>query len=161
MKYLESSIALRIMDCFGIFTKDMPDIRSDFFKVGKQNIWALCTTSDKDGDFFCLYAEKSDKKYLVSSIGTEADKSKLWLCIIAGDPAEENPDMNRIFILKTAAENKWVIRETDTIEAANMLVTFECFRQFFNGWTQYKPTENDMFVIKKFIGSIVEEDVEE
>ena len=158
MKHLESSIALRIMDCFGIFTKNMPDIRSDFFKI--KDVWALCATTNKEDLFVFLYTQKGDKKYLVSSFGAD-NKAKLWLCLVIGDETEENPELNRMFILRIGENDKWLVREAEVIETANLLITFECFRQFFNGWTQYKPTNDELVIMDKFMSSITEEDIEE
>ena len=45
--------------------------------------------------------------------------------------------------------------------AIKLLITFECFRQFFNGWTQYKPTNDELVIMDKFMSSITEEDIEE
>lgn len=156
MKYLESSLALRIMDILGIFSKDMPNIRTDNFKLKKHDIWSVKMPIDGESDIDILYSEDGDKKYMI----TGSDKSNLWFCIIIGDSEENNPELNRIFISQFLKED-FSIREADTIEISNVFATFECLRHFFKGWYKCDPKENEVSIMKKFISSITEEDSEE
>lgn len=156
MKHLESSIALRIMDVLGIFTKDMPNIRNELLKINKNNIWAVKMPIDDEFGINILYSEFDDKKYM--TCGNE--KAKTWFGIIIGCSDESNPEMNKIFMINQLKDDI-SIREADTIEIANIFTTFECFRHFFNGWHKYEEKEDDLKIMKKFISSIKEEEIEE
>ena len=156
MKYLESSLALRIMDILGLFSKDMPNTINDNFKLKKHDMWAVKVPIDGESDINILYSESGDKKYMI----TGSDKSKLWFCIIVGDAQETNPELNRIFISQFLKED-FSVREADTIEIANVFASFECLRHFFKGWYKFEPKENEISIMKKFISSIAEEDLEE
>ena len=61
---------------------------------------------------------------MVSSLGAD-NKAKLWLCLVIGDETEENPELNRMFILRIGENDKWLVREAEVIETANLLITFE------------------------------------
>jgi len=155
-KKLESAIVLRIIDCLGIFSKDMPDIRNHNFATKVNNIWAIKNNIENYNSIVILYSEIGDKKVLLSSMGADKDT---WVCVVCGDAEEESVEMNKVYLLNII-KDKWSIREIDTIELANLFTTFECFRTFFSGWEQYDAKEEELSIIKKFVSSLSEAETE-
>jgi hypothetical protein len=142
----------------GILSKDMPDIRNENFKTKEKNIWALKANIEEDSSVIVLYSETDENKYMIAGLKNDKIPQKMWFCIICGDCEEENPELNRIFIINEN-KSKITIREANIIEMANILITFECFRNFSNGWFNYEPEISDYLIIKKFTNSISEEEI--
>ncbi|MFZ4768691.1 MAG: hypothetical protein ACOYLO_00825 [Ferruginibacter sp.] len=157
MKYLQSSIAIRIIDSLGVITKDLPDIRSDTFKTKHNNIWAVSTILNENINLIILYYE-ADMKYMLC--GLKEKNIDNWKGIVCGDETEEEYELNNIFAVKLI-DKEFSIREISIIEIGNLLVTFECIRNFFNGWNQYVPADSEIKTFKEFIKSISKENIEE
>lgn len=155
MKYLRSSIALRIMDAVGIFSKDMQDIRRELFEI-KRNLWASKIDIDSGEAVIVLYSQVGDKKYMITKRQDEQSKLQLWFCFICIDDTDDNYEMNNIFAANIS-NNDIRFRDISMLEAANILTGFELIRQFTSVWAQYKPTEMDINVMSKFISSLEEE----
>jgi len=161
MKHLQSSIALRIMDSMGVISNDLPPINHELYKTKRaSNVYAAKTGFEEGSSIIALYSEHGDMKYMITRIASDNDnKNKLWFCIACGDTKEENPDLNRIFALNVFDE-KYIFRETSIIEIANILVSFECVRNYCAGWSPYDASVDDIATIKDFIKSLKEEDAE-
>lgn len=157
MQYLTSSITIRIMDILGIASKDMPDIRNENFLVKKEkNIWALKGQLNESYTTLILYAENDGMKYMCANFDPSA-KDIAWVCLICGDLTEEEPDLNKAYVLHINDGN-YFAREANTIELAHMLTAFEMFRNFFSGWSPYQPKDSETEIIKAFMRIIVSEE---
>ena len=145
---LQSSIVLRIIDSLGVFTKSMPDIRNEFFKVKDENAYAaMVNLSDKNA-IITLYCEAGENKYMVTRAFHEKKKT-IWYCLACFDYNDDNPDLNQVYTLNVN-DDKYIFSQTSFIEKANLLVTFECIRNFFSGWEIYSPSNDDLDTLYKF-----------
>jgi hypothetical protein len=149
-KYLQAAIAKRVLDILGIFSKDMPDIRNEFYSISK-NIWAGRIPIEDDNDVIFLYSEKNDNKYMLTKFSSTNIKSN-WFCIISMSD-DEDPDLNKIYsTIEIDKSLKFI--DISNMELANLFKGFELIRQYTPFWAKYEPSKEFLEVLSKFVGSI-------
>lgn len=150
LTHLQAAIAKRILDILGIFSKDMPDIRNEFYYISK-DIWAGRIPIEDDNDVVFLYSEKNENKYMLTKFSSTNIKSN-WLCIVSMSN-DEDPDLNKIYC-SIEIDKSLKFLDISKIELANFFKGFELIRQYTPFWGKYSPSKEYLEVLNKFIGSI-------
>lgn len=151
MSKLESEITIRVMDTFGIFTKDMPTIINDTFKV-KNNVWSARIELDKDQKISVVYSIVNNNHYMV--ISNKANDNFCY-CLIVCDHDNTNEELNKVYIhnrVMTASkqlDDKF--RESLATERSILLNGFEIIRLYNTALFKHSPTYQEFDILSKFV----------
>lgn len=154
MRYLKSSIGIRILDSIGVVSNDMPDIRNNSFllPIDFRNFSIFSgKISIEDGDVIFIYGERDDNKYMMSLLNGKAGVYRLY--IVSMDLVNESPDLNNIFLGITDSDVE-KYRELSFLEAGSFLVSFELIRNHISNWYPYKPTNKETNLFFDFLDKI-------
>ncbi len=153
---LKSSLSLRIMDIFGVYTRDMPDVRTLMYK--NDNIFAGAYNVSAKEKITFIYKEIADNKY--AHLAFYMDKVVYNYIIANCDSKEEDPGLNNVYIhLVSKGEN--IYREAKIIEIASLFKSTELLRQLFSNWDTNNDFAINLKALNEFIKSIKVEEKEE
>lgn len=146
---LRSSLALRIIDIFGIYTRDMPDIRTLMYK--HNNIFSGSYNLSASDKIFFIYKEVADNKF--AHISFSSNDAIYNYIISICDETKQDTGMNNIFI-HTIKDGKNSFRVAKIIELANLFKATELLRQLFSNWDINDNVSNNTKALNDFLASI-------
>jgi len=154
MKYLKAAIAIRTLDSLGLVTREMKDIRNEFFLVkhGDEKIYSGKVNYSEKASLVFLYTEVFDHKYMITFLETNdgKDQGDLTLCIVSCDLEETDPELSKLIL---GTKNK-EFRDVSFLEAAKFLNTFETVRNHMPYWVPNTPQKEQIEYLFSFINAI-------
>ena len=149
---LEASIVYRIMDSFGLFTKELPTIKTEQYRNQKfPNLWSarvnlfehthisanLCTSNKLHHNFH----------YLTIKFTDDNQDQPIIYCLVCN---EADYLMDHIFLYDTNNKQEFKTHKPSALIIANLLKGFEEIREYVPHWLPYEATQEDIKIIHAF-----------
>jgi len=141
ISYFHSAATFRVLDALGIFSRDMPCIKTDKYKQKKfdgKTFWAGKLQIDGDTWVAILYTEDEKgtyNKYAASTLIDSQYATPLWQLVVCGDDSGESPDANKIFtetlsVVPGSEQKKIVITQMSCFDLCDYVKGFEYVQQY-------------------------------
>jgi hypothetical protein len=140
MQKLYSSICLRVIDAFGLISKDMMDVRQQTFEQSQPRTWALSVQ-----DQHIIVKQQDDS--LIVFISTDQNIYYVFDC---NDKTNEHPEENNVYCLIVDKQDIQV-RDVSVIELANILMFAELIRNFNMELNIYSLSKVDTKTLNYFL----------
>lgn len=140
MQKLYSSICVRVVDTFGLISKDMRDVREEVFGQNISSTWALSIKEQP------IIVKQLDDGIIVF-INTDPNIYYVFSC---NDPKNEKPEENNAYCLSIDKQDIQ-IRDVSVIELANILMFVELVRNFNMEFNIYSLSKTDIKALNYFL----------
>ena len=151
---LESAIVVRLMNSFGLFTKEIPTIKTvQFVHPDFPNLWSA-RVNMSDNTYVCAnICEKKETHWAIIKFIDNDKEQPLRYCIHCGDPyIIENDTENYILLLDTSDKDKiFDIHNPSFLIISNLFKGLEEIREYVPHWLPYEATKEDIRYVHEFV----------